>query len=39
MIGHQLIDLGINASISDRKFINNLIANEYINQYNQVHLR
>ena len=37
MIGHQLIDLGINASISDRKFINNLIANEYINQYNQVH--
>ena len=39
MIGHQLIDLGINASISDRKFINNLIANEYINQYNQVHSR
>ena len=39
MIGHQLIDLGINASISDRKFINNLVANEYINQYNQVHLR
>lgn len=39
MIGHQLIDLGINTSISDRKFINNLIANEYINQYNQVYLK
>lgn len=39
MIGHQLIDLGIKASIPDRKFINNLIANEYINQYNQLYLR
>lgn len=39
MIGHQLIDLEINTNISDRKFINNLIANEYINQYNQVHSR
>lgn len=32
MIGHQLVDLGIKASLPDRKFINNLIANEYINQ-------
>ena len=39
MIGHQLIDLGIKASIPERKFINNLIANEYINQYNQLYLR
>lgn len=39
MVGYQLIDLGIKADISDRKFINNLIANEYINQYNQVHTR
>lgn len=39
MIGHQLVDLGIKASLPDRKFINNLIANEYINQYNQFYLR
>ena len=39
MIGHQLVDLGIKASLPDRKFINNLIANEYINQYNQLYLR
>lgn len=39
MIGHQLVDLGIKASVPDRKFINNLIANEYINQYNQLYLR
>ncbi len=39
MIGHQLLELGINASIADRKYINNLIATEYINQYNQVYLR
>ena len=39
MIGHQLVDLGIKASVPDRRFINNLIANEYINQYNQLYLR
>ena len=39
MIGHQLVDLVIKASLPDRKFINNLIANEYINQYNQLYLR
>ena len=39
MIGHQLVALGIKASLPDRKFINNLIANEYINQYNQLYLR
>lgn len=38
MIGHQLVDLGIKGESSDRKFINNLIANEYINQYNHIYL-
>ncbi|MCD8291951.1 MAG: DEAD/DEAH box helicase family protein, partial [Prevotella sp.] len=39
MISSQLRDLGIESEISDRKFINNLIVGEYINQYNQIQSR
>lgn len=35
MIGGELFDLDIKTDLSDRKYINNLIANEYIQQYNQ----
>ena len=39
MRGRQHVDLGIKASLTNRTFINNLIANEYINQSNQLYLR
>ncbi len=39
MISSQLRDLGIETEISDRRFINNLIVGEYINQYNQIQAR
>ncbi len=32
-VSNQLVDLNLNASVSDRKYIQNLISNEYFNQY------
>ena len=37
LVGRQLLDLSIKSDLKDRKFIHNLIANEYLNQYNQAH--
>lgn len=34
-ISNKLHDLGVKASIADRKFIRNLISTEYLQQYNQ----
>lgn len=34
IIGHKLIDLGIKANLTDRKYINNLITTEYFQQRN-----
>ena len=34
IIGHKLIDLGIKANMTDRKYINNLITTEYFQQRN-----
>ena len=33
-VSHKFMDLDLTASLDDRKFISNLISNEYINQYN-----
>ena len=33
-VSHKFMDLDLAASLDDRKFISNLISNEYINQYN-----
>ena len=34
IIGSKLVDMGIPATLSDRKFINNLITAEYFQQRN-----
>lgn len=34
IVGHKLIDLGIKANLTDRKYINNLITTEYFQQRN-----
>ena len=34
IIGSKLVDMGIPATLSDRKFINNLITSEYFQQRN-----
>jgi len=34
IIGRKLIDLGIKANLTDRKYINNLITTEYFQQRN-----
>jgi len=34
-ISHALMSMHIKADISDKKYINNLISSEYLNQYNQ----
>ena len=34
IIGHKLLDLGIKANLTDRKYINNLITTEYFQQRN-----
>jgi type I restriction enzyme R subunit len=34
LVGNELIQLNIKADLSDRRFINNLITNEYLQQYN-----
>lgn len=33
-VSHKFMDLDLTASLDDRKFISNLISNEYIHQYN-----
>ena len=33
-IGRKIIDLGIKANLTDRKYINNLITTEYFQQRN-----
>lgn len=37
IVGHKLIDLGIKADLTDRKYINNLITTEYFQQRNFVY--
>jgi len=39
MIGRSLVALHIKTDISDRKYINNLITGEYLQQYNQAYTR
>ena len=34
IVGSKLVDMGIPATLSDRKFINNLITAEYFQQRN-----
>lgn len=34
IVGHKLIDLGIKANLTDRKYINNLVTTEYFQQRN-----
>lgn len=39
MIGNQLMQLHIKADLPDRRFINNLITSEYLQQYSEKYLR
>jgi len=36
IIGKELVDMNIKADLQDRKYINNLITSEYLQQYNHV---
>ena len=37
IVGRELIDMNIRADIKDRKYINNLITTEYLQQNNSVY--
>lgn len=39
VVGTQLLKFGIKANLNDRKYIRNLIADEYLQQYHQSYMR